>query len=65
MQLSEYLQLALVVVGLGIITRVKMSYMKRAQVDPNINTFSPAEQHLRIVAFTLVGIAIVFVFFPF
>ena len=42
MQLSEYLQLALVIVGLGIITRVKMSYMKRTQVDPNINTFSPA-----------------------
>ena len=65
MQLSEYLQLALVIVGLGIITWVKMSYMKRTQVDPNINTFSSAEQHRRIVAFTLVGRAIAFVFFPF
>lgn len=65
MQLSEYLQLTLVIVGLGIITRAKMSYMKRAQVEPNINTFSPTEQHLRIVAFTFIGIALVFVFFPF
>lgn len=65
MQLSEYLQIALVIVGLGLITWVKMSYMRRAQADPTINTFSPSETRMRQVAFVLIGIAIVFVFFPF
>ncbi len=65
MQLSEYLQIALVIVGLGLITWVKMSYMRRAQTDPTINAFSPSETHMRQVAFMLIGIAIAFVFFPF
>lgn len=65
MQLSEYLQIALVIVGLGLITWVKMSYMRRAQTDPTINAFSPTEARTRKVAFVLIGIAIVFVFFPF
>lgn len=65
MQLSEYLQIALVIVGLGLITWVKMSYMRRAQADPTINAFSPSETRMRQVAFVLIGIAIVFVFFPF
>lgn len=65
MQLSEYLQIALVIVGLGIITWVKMSYMRRAQTDPTINAFSPSETRMRQVAFVLIGIAIAFVFFPF
>lgn len=65
MQLSEYLQIALVVVGLAIITKIKMSFMQRAQTDPTVNTYSAEEQHMRITAFILIGIAIVFVFFPF
>ena len=51
--------------GLGLITWVKMSYMRRAQTDPTINAFSPSETHMRQVAFVLIGIAIAFVFFPF
>ena len=65
MQLSEYLQIALVVVGLALITMVKMSYMRRAQTDPAVNAYSPKEQRMRMAAFTLIGVAIVFVFFPF
>lgn len=65
MQLSEYLQLALVIVGLGLITWVKMSYMKRSQADPSINAYSPEEARARMAAFVLIGIALVFVFFPF
>lgn len=65
MQLSEYLQISLVIVGLGLITWVKMSYMKRAQTDPSINAFSPKEALARMAAFALIGVAIVFVFFPF
>lgn len=65
MQLSEYLQIALVIVGLGIITWAKMSYMRRAQTDPTANAFSPTESRARKVAFALIGIALVFVFFPF
>ena len=65
MQLSEYLQIALVIVGLGLITWVKMSYMRRAQTDPSVNAFSPKELLTRKVAFALIGIALVFVFFPF
>lgn len=65
MQLSEYLQIALVIVGLGLITWVKMSYMRRAQTDPTINAFSPTEHRTRTVAFALISVAIVFVFFPF
>lgn len=65
MQLSEYLQLALVIVGLGLITWVKMSYMKRSQADPSINAYSPEEARARMASFVLIGIALVFVFFPF
>ncbi len=65
MQTSEYLQLGLVAVGLAIITWVKMSYMRRAQVDPSVNAFSPREHHARVLAFGLIAIAFVFVFFPF
>lgn len=65
MQLSEYLQIVLVIVGLGIITWAKMSYMRRAQTDPTVNAFSPTESRARKVAFALIGIALVFVFFPF
>ncbi len=65
MQLSEYLQIALVIVGLGLITWVKMSYMKRSQADPTINAYSLEESRARKAAIVLIGIAIVFVFFPF
>lgn len=65
MQTSEYLQLGFVAVGLAIITWVKMSYMRRAQVDQTVNAFSPRERHARMLAFGLIAVAFIFVFFPF
>ncbi len=51
--------------GLAIITWVKMSYMRRAQVDQTVNAFSPRERHARMLAFGLIAVAFIFVFFPF
>ena len=65
MQTSEYLQSALAVVGLSLITWTKVSFTRRQQADPRVNAWSKRENAVRAVAWTLIGIALVFVFFPF
>lgn len=65
MQTSEYIQIVLAVVGLALITWSKVSFTKRKQADPEMNAWSPRERSVRSVAWVLIGIAMVFVFFPF
>lgn len=65
MQASEYIQIACAIVGLALITWVRVSYTKRLQVDPTVNDYTPVERNTRRVAYGFLFVAIALVFVPF
>ncbi len=65
MQISEYIQIACAIVGIGLIAWVRVSFQKRLQQDPFVNAYSKVENVVRIVAFAIIAFGLVLVFFPF
>ena len=65
MRISEYIQIVSVIIGLGLITWVKMSYTRRVGAPRSFEPYSKQELLARNLGFVFVAIALVLVFFPF
>lgn len=65
MQVSEYIQIVCVLIGLGLITWVKMSYTRRVGAPRSYEPYSKQEVLARNLGFVFVAVALALVFFPF
>ncbi len=65
MQISEYIQIVCVILGLGLITWVKMSYTRRVGAPRSTEPYSKQELTARNLGFAFVAVALALVFFPF
>lgn len=65
MQVSEYVQIGLAIVGLALITWTKVTFTQRKQLDPTVNEWQARETSIRRAGWTCIGIAMVLIFVPF
>lgn len=65
MQISEYIQIACVLIGLALIAWVKLSYVRRTGEVRGTEPYSEQENKARYVGYAFFAVAVVFIFFPF
>ena len=65
MQISEYIQIVCVIIGLALITWVKMSYTRRVGAPRSTEHYSKQENLARTLGIAFVAVALVLVFIPF
>ena len=65
MQISEYIQFACAIVGIGLIAWARVSFQSRLQKDPFVSAYSRAENIARGIAVAVIAVGLVLVFFPF
>ena len=64
-QISEYIQIVCVIIGLALITWVKMSYTRRVGAPRSTEPYSKQENLARTLGIAFVAVALVLVFIPF
>ena len=65
MQISEVIQLISAGIGISLLAKARVSFAARAAQDSSVNSYSQAENRTRIASMICIGVALVFVFFPF
>lgn len=65
MRISEYIQIVCAVVGIGLIAWARVSFQRRLQADPTVNTYSQMEKTVNYIAYAVIAVGLVLVFFPF
>lgn len=65
MQISEYIQIACAVVGIGLIAWARVSFQRRLQDDPTVNAYSQVEKIANHIAYAVIAVGLALVFFPF
>lgn len=65
MRISEYIQIVSVIIGLGLITWVKMAYTRRVGAPRSFEPYSKQELLARNLGFAFVAVSLALVFFPF
>lgn len=65
MQLSEYIQIACVAIGLAGIALARVKFTRRQQADPSVSAYSDGERRIYYASWAVIAAALVLVFFPF
>lgn len=65
MQLSEYIQIACVIVGLAGITLARVRFTRRQQANPGVTAYSDGERMINYASWAVIAAALVLVFIPF